>query len=120
MKLLHHHYGKARIRVMKVTRGGDQHSLKELDVSVMLQGDFDASYTKADNSLVVPTDTMKNTVNFLAKEHLGAETEPFGVVVAKHFLKKYRQVEKVHVRLSERFWQRIAVEGKPHAHSFTE
>jgi urate oxidase len=120
MKLLHHHYGKARIRVMKVARDGRRHSLKELDISVMLQGDFDASYTKADNSLVVPTDTMKNTVNVLAKEQLGAETEPFGLVIAQHFLKKYPQVEAVEVRLSERCWERIAVQGKPHAHSFTE
>src|ERR1700677_4233775 len=117
MKLLHHHYGKARIRVMKVARGDERHSLKELDVSVMLQGDFDASYTKADNSLVVPTDTMKNTVNVLARKKLGAETEAFGLVVARHFLEKYPQVEKVTVRLSERCWERISVQGRPHAHS---
>jgi urate oxidase len=116
MKLLHHNYGKAHIRVMKVTRDGAQHSLKELDISVMLQGDFDASYTKADNRLVVPTDTMKNTVNVLAKEKLGAETEVFGVAVAEHFLKNYTQVEIVTIRLSERPWERIAA----HAHSFKE
>jgi urate oxidase len=120
MKLLHHHYGKARVRVMKVARTAEQHSLKELDISLMLQGDFDASYTKADNSLVVPTDTMKNTINILAKEKLGAETETFGVIVGQHFLKKYPQVERVQVRLSERCWERISIQGRPHAHSFTE
>lgn len=89
MKLLYHHYGKARVRVMKVARSDGRHSVKELDISVMLQGDFDASYTKADNRLVVPTDTMKNTVNVLAKEKLGAETEELGLVIAQYFLKKY-------------------------------
>jgi len=116
MKLLHHNYGKAHVRVMKVTRDGPQHSLKELDISVMLQGDFEASYTKADNRLVVPTDTMKNIVNVLAHGKLGAETEPFGIVVAEHFLKNYPQVETVSVRLSERRWDRLAA----HAHSFIE
>src|SRR5277367_3231707 len=87
MKLLHHHYGKARVRVMKVGRAAGRQSLKELDISIMLQGDFDASYTKADNRLVVPTDTMKNTVNVLAMKKLGGETEPFGIVLAGHFLK---------------------------------
>ena len=116
MKLLHHNYGKARIRVMKVTRDGPQHSLKELDISVMLQGDFEASYTKADNRLVVPTDTMKNIVNVLAHGKLGGETESFGIVVAEHFLKNYPQIETVSVRLSERRWDRIAA----HAHSFLE
>ena len=120
MKLLHHHYGKARVRVMKIAREGERHSLKELDVSIMLQGDFDASYTKADNSRVVPTDTMKNTVNVLAKEKLGAEAEPFGILVGQHFLKTYPQVESVQVRLCERCWERIIVQGKPHSHSFTE
>ena len=94
---------------MKVTRDGDRHSLKELDISIMLQGDFDASYTKADNTLVVPTDTMKNTINVLAREKLGVETEEFGVVIVKHFLKTYRQVETVQTRLTERCWERILV-----------
>lgn len=120
MKLQHHHYGKARVRVMKITRAGEKHSLKELDIAVMLQGDFEKSYTKADNSLVIPTDTMKNTVNVLAKEKLGAEAEVFGIVVAQHFLKKYAQVERAQVRLVEHGWERIPVHGKPHDHSFTE
>ncbi len=120
MKLLDHHYGKARIRVVKVTRGDERHSLKELEIAVMLQGQFDASYTQSDNSLVVPTDTMKNIVNVLAKEKLAAETEPFGVIVGAYFLEKYPQVEQVQVQLYEGCWGRIAVKGQPHAHSFLE
>ena len=120
MKLIQHQYGKAHVRVMKVTRNGVQHSLKELDVEVGLSGDFDASYTKADNRLVVATDSMKNMVNVFAKKHLGAENEAFGVVLAEHFLKTYSQVERVEISLSERCWSRISAGGKPHAHSFTE
>jgi urate oxidase len=120
MKLLHHSYGKARVRVLKILRSGPQHSLKELNVSVMLQGDFDPSYTRADNSLVVPTDTMKNIVQALALEHLGRETEDFGVRVAEHFVKTYPQAAGAEVRLSARVWQRINLEGKPHPHSFLE
>ena len=85
MKLTNHLYGKAHVRVLKVLREGAKHSLKELDVQVMLHGDFDASYTKADNKLVVSTDSMKNTVNVFAKEMFGAETEPFGIALAEHF-----------------------------------
>jgi len=120
MKLLLHRYGKARVRVLKVLRSGSQHSIKELTISVMLNGDFDASYTRADNSLVVPTDTMKNTVQALALEHLGAETEEFGVLLAEHFFKTYPQAARTEVRLNERAWQRIGIDGKPHAHSFLE
>jgi urate oxidase len=118
MKLINHSYGKARVRVMKVTRIGKQHSIKELEVAVALKGNFDASYTKADNRLVVATDSMKNTVNVLAKQKLGAENEDFGLILGTHFLKKYRQVKQVAITLSERSWDRLSVNGKPHAHSF--
>ena len=120
MKLTHHQYGKARVRILKIIRAGKVHTLKELDVSVALQGDFDASYTKADNRLVVATDSMKNTVNVLAKKHLGPETEPFGILLAEHFLRTYPHVHRVEITLSERRWDRLKVAGKPHAHSFSE
>jgi urate oxidase len=120
MKLIQHNYGKAKVRVLKVFRAGAIHSIKELDVQVMLQGDFDASYTKSDNRLVVATDSIKNTVNIFAKQKLGTETEPFGVALGEHFLGKYKHVNRVEVNLSEHCWNRILVGGKPHAHSFLE
>lgn len=120
MKLIQHQYGKARIRVLKVTRKGRQHSLKELAVEIGLAGDFDASYTKADNRLVVATDSMKNTVNIFAKKILGTENEEFGLALGEHFLKTYPQVGRVEINLSERCWNRISADGKPHAHAFTE
>ncbi len=95
MKLISHNYGKAKVRVLKVLRAGKIHSIKELDVQVMLQGDFDASYTKSDNRLVVATDSIKNTVNVLAKQKLDTETEAFGVVLGEHFLKTYKHVSRV-------------------------
>ena len=120
MKLIQHNYGKARVRVLKVMRAGRVHSLKELEVQVMLQGNFDASYTKADNRLVVATDSVKNTINILARQKLGPDTEAFGVLLGGHFLKKYQHVSRVEVSLSEHCWNRISVGGRPHAHSFLE
>jgi urate oxidase len=120
MKLIQHNYGKAKVRVLKVFRAGAIHSIKELDVQVMLQGNFDASYTKSDNRLVVATDSIKNTVNVFAKQRLGAETELFGVALGEHFLAKYKHVSRVEVSLTEHCWSRISVGGKPHAHSFLE
>jgi urate oxidase len=120
MKLIQHQYGKARVRVLKVTRRAKIHSLKELDVSVGLQGDFDASFTQSDNRLVVATDSMKNTVNVLAKKILGAQNEEFGGALGEHFLKKYSHVSRVEIGLREHCWERLMVGGKPHAHSFME
>jgi urate oxidase len=120
MKLIQHNYGKAKVRVLKVLRAGAIHSIKELDVQVMLQGDFDASYTKSDNRLVVATDSIKNTVNVLAKQKLGAETEAFGIALSEHFLNTYKHVRRVEVSLVEHCWNRISIGGKPHAHAFLE
>jgi urate oxidase len=120
MKLISHNYGKAKVRVLKIFRAGAIHSIKELDVHVMLQGNFDASYTKADNRLVVATDSIKNTVNVFAKQKLGAETESFGIALGEHFLKTCKHVSRVEVSLTEHCWNRISVGGKPHAHSFLE
>ena len=117
-KLIHQHYGKARVRLLKVFRHADRHDLIEVDASIRLEGDFAAAYASADNSLVVPTDTMKNTMQALAHEQLGAQLEPFGEIVARHFLRKYPQVAQATVELTARDWRRLEVDGQPHAHSF--
>jgi urate oxidase len=120
MKLIQHNYGKARVRVMKVIRAGELHSIKELEVSMKLQGDFDASFTQADNRLVVATDSMKNTVYILAQDKLGAETEEFALSLGAHFLTTYPHVARVEVSLTEHRWERLSIKGQPHPHSFRE
>jgi urate oxidase len=118
MKIVSNRYGKKRVRVLKVLRDGARHDVKELDVSCLLEGDFDSSYVEADNRKVVPTDTVKNTVTVLAHQRLGPENERFGVELGRHFIGKYSQIERVQVELRERRWGRHAVEGQPHEHSF--
>jgi urate oxidase len=117
-KLTAHQYGKSRVRVLKILRDGATHTIKELDVAVALSGDFETSYTAGDNSKVVATDTIKNTVNALAKEYLGTETERFLLTLARHFLAKYPQVQRASVEASERVWDRMTITGTPHPHSF--
>ena len=119
MKLLHHHYGKNRIRLLKVIRDGEMHSIKELEVAVLLEGNFDSSYTAGNNEMVIATDSMKNTVYALAKEQLGQEPERFGLVLANHFLHRYAQVSRAEVQITERLWGRLQLDGKPHPHSFS-
>ena len=88
-------------------------------MSVRLSGDFESSYTSGDNGSVILTDTMKNTVNVLAKDVLGHETERFAVTLARHFLERYPQVHRVSVKTWERVWDRLVIDGAPHPHSFT-
>ena len=101
-KLTTARYGKGRVRVLKILREGATHTVKEVNVMTLLQGDFESSYTAGDNTKVVPTDTIKNTINVLAKEKLGLEIEKFAVAIGEHFLKRYPQVEKVEISIDER------------------
>jgi urate oxidase len=117
-KLLGHRYGKAKVRVLKILRDGPVHRIKDISVATLLSGDFETSYTAGDNTKVVPTDTIKNTINVLAKQDLGDEIERFAAAVCDHFLKRYHQVAEVNVVIEERDWQRMNVDGKAHPHSF--
>ncbi len=66
VKLIQNNYGKARVRLMKVARQGEQHEIQNLTVKIAFEGDFDDVHITGDNSRVLPTDTMKNTVYTLS------------------------------------------------------
>lgn len=118
-RLIHNSYGKSRVRLTKVTRHADRHDLREVTVEIELEGDFDASYTDGDNSLVIATDTMKNTVYALARHHPLHDVESFGIHLASHFADgRHPQVRSATVRLVEDRFERIAVGGVPHPTAF--
>ena len=71
-------YGKSSVRVKKVKRDGALHTVKEWKVEVLLYGDFETCFTTGDNSAILPTDTMKNTVYSRARES-NAECIPGGM-----------------------------------------
>ncbi len=112
-------YGKSRIRLVQVNKHKDRHDLKELDVAVQLQGDLTAAHTLGDNSNVLPTDTMKNTVYALAKGDPIQDPEMFGLKLAAHFLDTQAHIWEARVELREHLWRRIKVNGKPHRHSLS-
>jgi urate oxidase len=99
-------YGKDAIRLVKVDKRAEAHELRDLTVDVALEGDFATSYTEGDNSLVIATDTMKNTVYALAPEHLTGAIEAYGIVLGRHFLAS-PQVATATVTLREHGWARL-------------
>ena len=111
-------YGKSQVRLTKVTRRADRHDLKEISVDILLEGNFDRSYTHGDNSLLVATDTMKNTVYALAKNHPLESIESFGAHLADHFLSRNAHLTAVTIDIAEQPWNRIDVKGKAHSHAF--
>jgi urate oxidase len=112
-------YGKFRVRVMKVIRHDEtHHDVCDLEADVLLHGDLAGSYLSDDNLSIVPTDTVKNTVHFLAHDHLGTCRTSFAKVIGEHFLGKYPHLTGVEIELRERKWERMSIGGQPHPHSF--
>lgn len=119
MPLIRNTYGKGRVRIMRVKRDSARHEVRELTVQCMLAGRFDASYTEGDNRSVIATDTVKNIINIVARDHVGLENEVYCGALAKHFLDRYEHVDKVDITASETKWSRIVIDGAPHDHAFT-
>jgi urate oxidase len=119
MPLTASRYGKERVRVMRLARDGDHHTPRELTLSVMLTGRFEAAWTRGDNRACIATDSIKNIVNVTAAENLALDKEAFVAAVARVLLDTYPQIEAVAIEAEETRWLRHAVAGVPHGHTFT-
>ncbi|HSZ46761.1 MAG TPA: urate oxidase [Streptosporangiaceae bacterium] len=111
-------YGKAETRVVRIDRDGPEHQIHDLNVSTALRGDFAAAYLQGDQSLVLPTDTQKNTVYAYARERGVGQAEDFALGLARHFADDVEPVRAARVDVDEYGWERIAVGGEGNAHSF--
>lgn len=103
-------WGKSEIRISKVFRGQVADDFIDLIVRISLEGDVAAAHTEGDNSSVLPTDTMRNTVYGLAQDHLTRDLEGFGEVLCEHFLKR-DDVHAAEVTIAERLLQRGSPSG---------
>ncbi len=112
-------YGKSRVRLLRVTRKENLHEIKELTISILFEGDFEAAHTKGDNSKILATDTMKNTVYVLAKEYPAEPIEEFALHLIDHFLTYNPQVSQVTIDVIEHPWARLPMGGKEHRSTFT-
>ena len=118
VELKENRYGKSRVRLVQVERHGPRHDLNDLSVDVQLWGAFDAAYTLGDNSRLIATDTMKNTVYVLARQEPVGEIEEFGARLAEHFLSRNEHVSRARIAITQNLWERIPYEDRGHDHSF--
>ncbi|HEX3967087.1 MAG TPA: urate oxidase [Edaphobacter sp.] len=118
IELAENRYGKSRIRLMKVTGNDQGQDLREWTVQVLLKGDFDSAHLHGDNSKILPTDTMKNTVYSIARSSKATAMEDYAQELVDFLLGRNPQVESVSVRVESALWKRLTVDGKPHPSSF--
>ena len=100
-------YGKAETRLVRVRRGPDRHDLTDLNVSVALAGDLAGTHLTGDNSVVLPTDSQKNTVYAFAREFGIESIEEFGLRLARHFVDSQETIDRARVSIEEYGWGRL-------------
>jgi urate oxidase len=104
-------YGKSRVRLSRITRHADHDDFNEWNVQVLLEGDFETAFTEADNGKILPTDTMKNTVYCVARGSKAATIEEFAMELGDYFLSNNPQVSGVCIKIEEKNWERMIVDG---------
>ncbi|XP_044288174.1 uricase-like [Varanus komodoensis] len=111
-------YGKNAVRLLYIRREGKTHSIKELEISVHIRLNSVNEYLHADNSCVIPTDTIKNTIQALAKCRGIRTIEEFGLNICEHFITSFNHVVYCNAFIQEVPWQRLEKDGIPHVHAF--
>jgi urate oxidase len=104
-------YGKSRVRVMKVNRDGECHTVHEWNVEVWLKGDFES---------ILPTDTMKNTVYFLARKSSAPTPEQFAIELVTYLLDNNPQVTEAGANIAAMPWTPLFAGGQKHNTAFMQ
>jgi urate oxidase len=118
IELAENRYGKSRVRLMKVTRHEHGNDLREWNVQVLLRGDFQSAHVDGDNSKILATDTMKNTVYSVARNSTATSMEEYAMELIDFLLGRNPQVSSGAVRIASTLWKRLTIDGKPHPDTF--
>lgn len=118
-ELEQHRHGKTRVRIGRVWRDGPRHTFVEWSVSVLLSSHCEPAFTVGDNSGIVATDSIKNTVYAKAKACTNViSMEDFGILLGQHFVNTYPVVRGAQVNIIEKPWESLVIGGKVHSHGY--
>lgn len=112
-------YGKSRVRLMKIRRNGERHDVFEWNVEVWLTGDFERCFVEGDNSCILPTDTMKNTVYSRARVSEAVTPEEFAIELTTYFVKNNPQIDAASIQVAATGWRHIEAGGEEFGTAFT-
>jgi urate oxidase len=118
IKLGKNTYGKNAVNLSKIIRHPDYHEFRQISVNVVLEGDFETAHTIGDNSKILPTDTQKNTVYALAKEHFVSSIEAFGLYLANYFVSNNPSISQARIEIAEHSWKQMRFDGADHPHAY--
>ncbi|UQX88363.1 urate oxidase [Jatrophihabitans telluris] len=104
-------YGKAEVRVVRVSRGtgpDGSDEIRDWNVSSSLSGDLAGSHLTGDNSHVLPTDTQKNTDYAFAKRLGAVEPEVYALALGRHFVQTQEPITRARMSVEEFGWRRLS------------
>jgi urate oxidase len=111
IKLAENRYGKCRVRVVRVKRDRLIHQFQEWSVEVLLAGEFTECFEDGDNSMIMATDSMKNTVYSLARDTSADTIEDFALELTDYLVKNNPQIDSASVSITGVPWSHLAVDG---------
>jgi len=112
-------YGKAENRVVRIYRDEPRHEIRDLNVSTALRGPFAPAHIEGDQSMLLPTDTQKNTAFAYAKEKGVGSIEDYALALARHFVNDIEPTEGARIEVEEYAWERAVIDGTEHDHTWT-
>ena len=119
VKLGENNYGKAEVNLMKIKRDTARHEIHDVQVRVAMTGDFEAAHVHGDNTDLIATDTVRNSIYGLAKEGFQGSVEVFGKELLAHFVKVGPKVTGGFAEFTEHLWERLpTADGHGHDHAF--
>ncbi|HEX4005929.1 MAG TPA: urate oxidase [Acidobacteriaceae bacterium] len=113
-------YGKSRVRVMRVQRNGERHQVQEWTAEVWLKGDFQSCFEDGDNNRILPTDTMKNTVYYLARLSKAENIEGFATELVTYLLANSPQIDEAGATVVASLWGPLVGGGHVHDTAFLQ
>ncbi|WP_181780350.1 factor-independent urate hydroxylase [Pseudonocardia pini] len=120
ISLGYNQYGKAECHMVHVDRSTPVHQITDVTVTSQLIGDFADTHHTGSNAKVIATDTQKNTVYALARQHGVGTPESFGLLMARYFVDGFEQVTGSRQEVNLDAWDRITTSEGPHDHAFSK
>jgi urate oxidase len=120
VRLAENTYGKCQVRVVRVKRDKPMHSFQEWSVEILLTGEFGECFTTGDNSRILATDTMKNTVYSLARDTEAQSIEDFALELSGYLVRNNPQVAEATISIVSIPWTHVNVDGTTFPSAFQQ